>query len=63
MSQDQLLHISSTCLFLGFWVYAIGLVFYVAHAISPGAEDAPAAFHPAAPTALGGAPSYPLCIR
>jgi cytochrome c-type biogenesis protein CcsB len=40
MSQDQLLHISSTCLFLGFWVYAVSLVFYVAHAISPEVQAA-----------------------
>ncbi|HVA90636.1 MAG TPA: c-type cytochrome biogenesis protein CcsB [Chloroflexota bacterium] len=35
MSQDQLLHFSSTCLFLGFWVYALALLFYIAHAIAP----------------------------
>src|SRR5579864_2107696 len=35
MSQDQLLHFSSTCLFLGFWVYAFALLFYIAHTIAP----------------------------
>lgn len=35
MNQDQLLHLSSTSLFLAFWVYAISLLFYVAHAIYP----------------------------
>ncbi len=42
MSQDQLLNISSTSLFLGFWLYAISLVFYVAHAIAPELQAAPA---------------------
>ena len=35
MSQDQLLHFSSTCLFLGFWIYALALLFYIAHTIAP----------------------------
>lgn len=35
MSQDQLMHISSASIFLGFWVYVLGLFFYVAHAIAP----------------------------
>ncbi len=42
MSQDQLLNISSTSLFLGFWLYAISLLFYVAHVISPEVEAATA---------------------
>ncbi|HEY8284500.1 MAG TPA: c-type cytochrome biogenesis protein CcsB [Chloroflexota bacterium] len=40
MSQDQLLHFSSTCLFLGFWVYALALLFYIAHAIAPATRAA-----------------------
>jgi cytochrome c-type biogenesis protein CcsB len=40
VSQDQLLNVSSTSLFFGFWVYAISLVFYVAHAIAPEPQPA-----------------------
>jgi cytochrome c-type biogenesis protein CcsB len=40
MSTDQLLHLSSTSFFLGFWVYALGLCFYIAHAIVPEAAGA-----------------------
>src|SRR5690348_122580 len=40
MSTDQLLHISSTSFFLGFWVYALALCFYIAHAIVPEAAGA-----------------------
>jgi cytochrome c-type biogenesis protein CcsB len=35
MSQYQLLHFSSSCLFLGFWIYALSLLFYIGHAIAP----------------------------
>jgi cytochrome c-type biogenesis protein CcsB len=63
MSQDQLLHLSSTCLFFGFWVYAIGLVFYVAHAISPEAEAATVGLHRGGAIALGGGSSGPLFSR
>jgi hypothetical protein len=42
MSQDQLLHFSSSCLFLGFWIYALALLFYIAHAIAPAAQTAAA---------------------
>ena len=40
MSQDQLLHFSSTSIFLGFWVLTLAFFFYAAHAIVP--EVAPA---------------------
>lgn len=35
MSQDQLMHLSSTSIFLGFWIYTLAFFFYVAHAIAP----------------------------
>lgn len=44
MSQDQLLHISSSSIFFGFWVYLLSLFFYVAHAIAPQAAVARAGF-------------------
>jgi cytochrome c-type biogenesis protein CcsB len=35
MTTDQLLHLSSSSLFLCFWIYALALCFYVAHAMAP----------------------------
>ena len=63
MSQDQLLNISSTCLFLAFWLYAIGLVFYVAHAISPEVEPASAALNQGGGSLALGAGDEPLFGR
>ena len=40
MSQDQLLHLSSAGIFLGFWVYALAFFFYVAHVIVPEGQGA-----------------------
>ncbi|MDB5074439.1 MAG: c-type cytochrome biosis protein CcsB [Chloroflexi bacterium] len=63
MSQDQLLHISSTCLFLSFWIYAIGLIFYIAHVISPEAAPATLGVSRGGTIALGGAPAAPVMNR
>lgn len=54
MSQDQLLHISSSSIFFGFWVYLLSLFFYVAHAIAPEASVVRAGFSGGGTLALGG---------
>lgn len=59
MSQDQLLHISSTGYFLGFWVFALALVFYIAYAIVPEVSQARISVTQAAVRALGaGGPQF-----
>lgn len=54
MSQDQLLHISSSSIFFGFWVYLLSLFFYVAHAIAPEASVVRAGFSGGGTLTLGG---------
>jgi cytochrome c-type biogenesis protein CcsB len=54
MSQDQLLHLSSTSIFLGFWVYTISFFFYVAHAIVPDAQPATVAVSDGGAVTLAG---------
>lgn len=54
MSQDQLLHISSSSIFFGFWVYLLSLFFYVGHAIAPEAAIARAGFSGGGTLTLGG---------
>jgi cytochrome c-type biogenesis protein CcsB len=59
MSQDQLLHISSDGYFLGFWVFTLALMFYIAHAIAPEADQAGISVTQAAARALGaGGPAF-----
>jgi len=54
VSQDQLLHISSSSIFFGFWVYLLSLFFYVAHAIAPEASVVRAGFSGGGTLTLGG---------
>jgi|GEM_PF-483259 len=63
MSQEQLLQISSTSLFLGFWVYAICLLFYVAHVIVPEAQPAHLEVGRGGTIALGGGAPEPMLNR
>jgi cytochrome c-type biogenesis protein CcsB len=53
MSQEQLLNISSAGYFLGFWVFALALVFYIAHAIVPAEDQVGISVTQAAARALG----------
>ena len=53
MSQDQLLHLSSSSFFLGFWIYLLAAIFYVAHVITPEAEAKGISVTQAAVVALG----------